>query len=100
MSNVTEFPTPDAPPPLLVGPFTYYQVVVNGKSIPRLTGRANDDGSVDLVVDRRFSATFPTEDIAHQAASLIAHAMAIGEGYSSMNADTKDKPFAPGCIGI
>lgn len=99
MDNVTKFPAPPAPPeqpPLLVGPFEEWRVQVDGRIIPRLTG-FHDGDKIALVVDHRFSASFTKED-APQAAWLIAQAMAIGAGYASLGAQTKDRCFAPlGC---
>lgn len=81
------------PPSLLIGPFTEWRVVVEGHVIPRLTG-FHDGDKIALVVDGRFSASFEPED-AHQAAWLIAQALAIGEGYAWLGATSKDQPFAP-----
>lgn len=78
MSNITDFPDQPPRPEFLVGPFTYYQVVVDGRAIPGLTGFKRDDGSYSLIVDRRFGGDFPDEETARQAAYLIANAMAIG----------------------
>lgn len=86
------------PPALLIGPFEAYRVVIDDRVIPRLTGRKMGD-RVELVVDGRFGATFREED-AHQVAWLIAQAMAIGAGYPSLNAESKDQPFASICREI
>lgn len=91
--KVLEFPS-QATPEFIFGPFTENRVVIDGRNIPKLSGRKIGDDQVELVVDGRFSATFKTES-AYQAAWLIANAMAIGAGYPSMNADSKDQPFAP-----
>ena len=91
--NITQFPKPVDQPPLLIGPFEEWRVQVEGRIIPRLTGFRDGD-KITLVVDRRFSATFAKED-AHQAAWLIAQALAIGEGYPSLGATDKRQPFAP-----
>jgi hypothetical protein len=80
------------PPSLLIGPFTEYCVVVEGRDIPGLTGYPDGD-KIALVVDRRFSASFAPED-AHQAAWLIAQALAIGAGYPWLGATSKNQPFA------
>ena len=92
--NVTKFPEPEKAPPLLVGPFQEWRVMVDGRMIPNLTGFKYEDGRVALSVDHRFGADFPNEEIAYQAAWLIANAMAIGAGYPSMSAESKDRPFA------
>jgi hypothetical protein len=91
--NVVEFPAAPEQPPLLVGPFETYRVQVEGRIIPRLTGRPEGD-RVALVVDGRFTASFSKED-AYQAAWLIAQAFAIGDGYAHLGAEQKGRPFAP-----
>jgi hypothetical protein len=95
--KIVEFPR-ETPPPLLVGPFKEWRVIVQGRVIPKLTGYKYEDGRVSLTLDHRIGADFPNEEIASQAAWMIANAMAIGAGYPSMMADSKDAPFAPkGC---
>lgn len=93
MSNVVNLPPAPKRPELLVGPFKEWRVQVDGRIIPRLTGHKDGD-KIALVVDGRFSASF-AEDDAHQAAWLIAQAMAISEGYPHLGADEKRQPFAP-----
>lgn len=78
---------------LLIGPFSTYHVVVEGRVIPRLTGRPVDE-KIELIVDGRFSATFWPKD-AEQAAWLIAQALAIGSGYTHVAAELPGGPFAP-----
>lgn len=90
--NIIQLPR-EEPPDLLVGPFQEWRVQVEGKIIPRLTGFREGD-RVWLVVDHRHAASFSKED-AYGAATLIAQAMAIGEGYPWFGAETKDMPFAP-----
>ena len=92
--NVVEFPR-ETPPSLLVGPFQEWRVIVQGRAIPKLTGYKHEDGRVSLTVDHRFGADFPNEEVAAQAAWLIGQAMAIGAGYSNLEADSRDMPFAP-----
>ena len=77
----------------MVGPFQVYEVVINGRSIPRLTARPEDE-KIAFILDGRFGASFWPKD-AEQAAWLIAQALAIGEGYSYIGAENKDRPFAP-----
>jgi hypothetical protein len=91
--NVVDFPAAQEPPPLLIGPFQYHAVVVDGRQVPGLTGRPDGDG-IALVVDHRFTATFPPE-LARQAAWLIAEATAVAQGYPHFGAASKDRPFAP-----
>ena len=89
--NVINLPE-QQPPELLIGPFEEWRVVVDGRIIPRLTGWREGD-LVWLCVDRRFAAPF-SKEYAHNAASLIAEALAIGAGYSHLGAENKDRPFA------
>jgi len=86
--------------PLFIGPFQESYVVVDGRFVPRLSGRQNEDGTVDLVVDRRFGATFSDLKTASQAARLIAQASAIAAGYPHFAADSKDQPFAAQSFGV
>lgn len=92
--NVTEFPAPPKPPELLIGPFEEWRVMVDGRIIPRLTGFREGPDHICFVLDHRFGVTVPN-DCAHGVAYVIANALAIGQGYPSMNAETKDRPFAP-----
>ena len=94
MAEVTQFPERQPPPPLLVGPFEEWRVQVEGRIIPRLTGFREGE-TVWLVVDHRFGQPFPNEETALNAAVLIAQATAIAEGYPSLNATSKEQPFAP-----
>ena len=95
--NVTDFPKlPDEE--FLVGPFTSYRVVIHGKQIPKLRGHPIGDNDVELVLDGRFSI-ITDKETSKSVAWMIANAMAIGAGYSSMSADSKDAPFAPN-IGV
>lgn len=95
--NVMQFPT-DKPPELLVGPFSEYRVVVEGRFIPLLTGHREGD-NVCLTIDHRFGASVPKE-LAYQVAWLIAQAIAVASGYSHLGADSKDRPFAAKAMGI
>lgn len=98
--SVVEFPKGERPPELLIGPFESWKVIVDGRAIPKLTGYKREDGTVTLTVDSRFGGDFPDEATAHQAAYLIANAMAIGAGYSHAGAESKDHPFAPRCFSL
>ena len=91
--NVVQLPPKDEPPELLVGPFHIWRVKVDGRIIPHLTG-FHDGDKICLVVDNRFGASFSRED-AHQVAWLIAQALAIGEGFPHLGAESKERPFAP-----
>lgn len=93
---VVNFPEKSLDP--LVGPFTEYRVVVEGRCIPNLTGRREGDHTW-LIVDGRFGAPVPN-DSANQVAWLLGNAMAVAGGYSSLNAESKDMPFAPKMMRI
>jgi len=98
--SVVDFPAGPEPEPLLVGPFEVYRVVVEGRAIPKLTGRRNSDGSYSLTIDGRFGADFPDEATARQAAWLIGQGMAVMSGYTHLGAESKNQPFAPMLIGL
>ena len=98
MDNVLHFPTSKPLDPLL-GPFSYNAVIVEGCKIPLLTGIRDDEGNVSIIVDERFSVTFPP-DLAYQAAWLLAQAIAVASGYSHFGAETKDMPFASRCAAL
>lgn len=90
MSNTIELPKA----PSIVGPeLRGHAVIVDGRVIPKITCR--DNGStIDIIVDGRFSITVGA-DLAYQVAWIVAQAMAIGAGYSSLTAETRDTVFAP-----
>ncbi len=91
---VTHSPAPPAPPELPIGPFEEWRVMVDGRIIPLLTGRREGPDHTLLVLDHRFATSVPNE-YAYGVAYLIATALAIGQGYASMHAENKDRPFAP-----
>ncbi len=100
MDNIVDFPKTETPE-LLIGPFQEYRVSVEGRIIPHLTGnpKGERDGEVMLVVDNRFGISIPVE-IAYQVAWLVAQGMAVASGYSSLNAESKEMPFAPKGMSI
>lgn len=98
--NIVQMPPPEKGPGLLVGPFKTWKVVAHGRFIPRLTGyEESATGRICLVVDGRFGQSFAKED-AMGAAILIGQAMAVASGYSNLEAETKDMPFASLAVGI
>lgn len=100
MTEVIQFPPPDQPPPLLVGPFEYWHVVVNGRRVPLLTGRQAEDGGITFTVDHRFMGGPFHGEVARQVAYLLAQAIAVASGYSNLEAETKDRPFAPAMMEL
>ena len=80
MSEVVKFPENPAVE-CLVGPFSEYRVVVEGRMIPNLTGFKEGDKTW-LGVDGRFAYGVPHEH-AYGVACLVAQALAVGAGYPS-----------------
>jgi hypothetical protein len=99
MTEVVQFPATEQPS-LLVGPFEQWHVIVGGRRIPRLTGRHAADGGVMFVVDDRFSGGPFYGESARQVAYILAQALAIGSGYSSLEATQVGFPFAPKSMQI
>ena len=91
--NVVQFPKPPEPVEFLIGPFTEYRVMVEGRIIPRLTGCRVKDG-VELVIDKRFGVTVPDE-FAYKVAWLLSNAMAVAAGYAFLGSEDRSQPFAP-----
>lgn len=86
-------------PEILMGPFEYYKVVIDGRVIPLLEAHKLNDEKVNLVLDGRFAAACDAADLP-QFASLVANALAIGMGYSCLGAESKARPFAPVAMHI
>ena len=70
-----------------------HEIHYQGRVIPRLRGKKIDN-SYAIILDNRWEAIIPEEHI-HPVLMLLANALAVGEGYSNAEANTKDKPFAP-----
>lgn len=92
--NITKFPDPPAIPELLCGPFDHYDVIVDGKKMPLLSGFYEGE-KIWLSVDNRFMCGPFDPQQAHQAARLAGECMAILSGYPNLRADSKEQPFAP-----
>ena len=82
-----------AVPDVVGPPASGNAVIVHGRHIPNMTCHDYGD-QIEFVLDGRFAYRFPKE-WSFLAAAMAAQAMAIGAGFSSMNAETKDRPFAP-----
>jgi len=96
MSNIVEFPPPEGPygPRSIIGPAaTGNHVLVDARIIPLMHAHEVEAG-IEIILDRRFSITVSHDD-AYPVAWMIAQALAIGQGYSSVRAENKDRPFAP-----
>ena len=87
------------PHPCLIGPFQEYRVIVEGRSIPGLTAWPESETQTMLTLDRRLSIVIGNRDL-QSVAWLVANALAIGQGYSHMGAQTKGFPFAPTSVGL
>lgn len=84
----------------LFGPIRIgFDVIVDGRRIPNMHMHEEGD-EILFILDGRLGFAFPRE-LAGQAASFAANAMAIGAGYASLNCETRGRPFAPkvGMIG-
>lgn len=85
--NVTRSVVTDHGIDWLAGPFpAHFQVVLDGKIVPMLTGYAYSDGSVGLTLDHRLGYDFANAADAYTAARAIADAMAMGAGFPSFAA--------------
>lgn len=97
MSNITEFPKKEQADWHM--PFHEAdRVVIEGRMIPKLTARPEGD-DVAIILDGRLSISVP-KALGRQVAWLVANALAIGEGYPYLGAETKDRPFAPQSMQI
>ena len=99
--NIVQFPAEPAEQ-ILIGPFEFYKVQVEGRVIPRLSGYREQMNGVDgvfLIVDGRFG-TCVENSRAPDVAWLVAQALAVGEGYTHLAADDKNRPFAPKSMQI
>lgn len=92
--NVTKFPSLEIKSPLFGPHPEYYSIVMDGRQIPHLTGHKSGDNETYLILDHRLSITVPN-DLAYSVAWMLANAIAIGQGYSHLGAENKDRPFAP-----
>lgn len=83
-----------------VGPFSEWRIKLDGYGVPKLTGRADDQGMFHLCLDHRFGIEVP-EQYAHQVAWLVANALAIGAGYSCFGDNSQiANPFKCRMTGI
>jgi hypothetical protein len=97
-ATIIDLPKPP-PPDWIVGPFTSYHCIIEGRVIPQLTAVRCPNGNVVLTVDNRFSSEVPG-DKAYEIAWLIVQALAVGAGYSHLGAENKEQPFAAMCSRI
>lgn len=96
--NVVSFP-PQEGPPDMAGPVrSGCSVIIENRKIPNL--HMYDRGDViEFVLDGRLGYEFP-KAAAYDAAHMAATAMAIGQGYPFLGAESKSRPFAPQCMEI
>jgi hypothetical protein len=79
----------------LAGPFEEYEVLVDSRRIPLLTGKKTEDGRFNIIVDKRFMGGPFDERAVEQVTFLLAQAIAIASGYSNYEAQEPGRPFAP-----
>jgi hypothetical protein len=65
-----------------LGPWTVYDVVVDGCHVPFLRAIPLDDGGVELLLDRRFGLRLTAEQ-AEQTVPFLANVIAVASGYTS-----------------
>lgn len=67
------------------GPFLpEWRITVGGYRVPYIQARENDDGSIEIVVDHRFTLENPVpREEFDRWIPLLANAMAVAAGYSS-----------------
>lgn len=94
MSDIIDFPAQRDLVEEMKGPDGYgTSVIIEGHCIPNLT-MIDRGEEIEFVLDHRMSWTFPRE-VAWNAASFAATAMAIGAGHPHFSAPHKStKPFA------
>ena len=92
--TLLKFPAKEQPKSLLIGPFEEYRVIVDGRIIPKLTGRKTEDGRYNFFIDNRFGGGPFSADDAEQVAWLLAQALAVGMGYAHLGADLPGMSFA------
>lgn len=79
------------PDTTLTGPVTSYIVAVDGYRVPNLSAiplRGEQDGITNVILDERFCVCAPNDE-ARKWIPLIAHALAIGAGYSCHGASSE-----------
>lgn len=94
--NVTQLPLPPPSDPygFMIGPFTEYRCLIDGRIIPDLSAYRDGPDNIAIVLNHRLSISVP-KDLAQSVAWLVANALAIGRGYSHLGAESKVMPFAP-----
>lgn len=97
MTDVIDFPAVPQEP----WHFPYIEadrVIIEGRLIPQLRAMGEGD-EVSIILDGRLSISVP-KALGRQVAWLVANAIAIGQGYSHLGAESKDQPFAPQVMGL
>jgi hypothetical protein len=99
--NIVEFPTKEKerdPLAFMIGPFEILHCVIEGRRIPRLTACKTDAG-INLIVDGRMGIMVPPE-LAEDVAWLVAQALAVGAGYSNLEAENQNRCFTPKVLEV
>lgn len=76
-----------------------HAVIIEGRRVPNLTMIDDGGPEVFFCLDNRLQFPFPRE-LAIQAATFAANAMAIGAGFASIGYCEKPAPWAPKCCLI
>lgn len=97
-TNITRLHDPDAGVVSFGVRIPGYTAVVEGREIPRLMVYERGEREITIMLDRRFAIDVPRE-LSGYICWMIANALAIGQGYSHLGAETKERPFAPQVSG-
>jgi hypothetical protein len=77
-----------------LGPWTVFDVVVDGCHVPFLRAIPLDDGGVELLLDRRFGLRLTAEQAEHTV-PFLANAIAVASGHTSHpRADDPDRSLS------
>lgn len=78
---------------------SWFTLCIEGKKIPKMLGRETEQGC-EILLDGRWIYIFDSIQTAYSACSMAANALAIGQGYAWLGADSKTQPFAPTIMTI
>lgn len=78
---------------------SWHSVFIEGRKMPKMLIR-EWDGNIEVLLDDRWIYIFADRTAARLACDMAGNALAIGQGYPWLGAETKDKPFAPQVMQI
>ena len=88
----------------LIGPFEYFDVVLDGFRVPRANGLKKSgpgDGAYQLLLDRRWIVECRDRDELYRVAQAWAYGQAIGAGYSSFGQHSGTaNPYKTRMVGL